>query len=385
MSALVGAGTKDLDNKFTGIIMGDIGRKLDDDQISYYESGLFGYSKGNQAFGFRTDGTAFIGQASGARIEINGQNGFIESSNYRTTNGTEGMRIDLKEGHIDAYNFKLSSAHIWMNAFPQSTNSAPNKDNCYMLIQGEDLSPIFTIGNEYVSEDKRYSIGGITITNYGLKAMGSTIALVNSFRATMVYNPNTISLGHNLVISNFKQTTVNGHSVWINEIYDISKSEYDNETLYISKYDNSTEWYLFDQDTLNNILSLDMGASGNFITIDSSKVYKKSEIVISSYETRPYYLVINRPYTLETPIQITTKKTGFIIRDTGEIECFNANIQGKINASNITANLLTTEKVVVEDNDWNIELTVIENRPCIYVTKDNDTGGIYTKTLYLDT
>jgi hypothetical protein len=51
MSALVGAGTKDLNNKFTGVIMGDIGQKLDDDQISYEESGLFGYNKGNQAFG----------------------------------------------------------------------------------------------------------------------------------------------------------------------------------------------------------------------------------------------------------------------------------------------------------------------------------------------
>jgi hypothetical protein len=49
---------------------------------------------------------------------------FIQSNNYiSTTEATDaipasGMKIDLNAGHIDAYNFKLTSAGIQMNSNP---------------------------------------------------------------------------------------------------------------------------------------------------------------------------------------------------------------------------------------------------------------------------
>ena len=103
LSAMLGAGTKNNQNQFSGVLMGDI-TKADSDITR--ESGLFGYHEGGQSFGFKTDGTAFIGKKGAGRIEFNGNNGFIQSGNYKSKEA--GMRIDLANGSIDAKNFTIN-------------------------------------------------------------------------------------------------------------------------------------------------------------------------------------------------------------------------------------------------------------------------------------
>lgn len=67
----VGAGTKDSQNRFTGVVMGkDSGQN---------KVGLYGYQAGVNTFGLMEDGTAFFGASSGGgRIEINGKSGSIK-------------------------------------------------------------------------------------------------------------------------------------------------------------------------------------------------------------------------------------------------------------------------------------------------------------------
>ena len=67
----VGAGTKDSQNRFTGVVMGkDSGQ----DKV-----GLYGYQEGVNTFGLMEDGIAFFGASSGGgRIKINGKSGFIK-------------------------------------------------------------------------------------------------------------------------------------------------------------------------------------------------------------------------------------------------------------------------------------------------------------------
>lgn len=67
----VGAGTKDSQNRFTGVVMGkDSGQ----DKV-----GLYGYQAGVNTFGLMEDGIAFFGASSGGgRIEINGKSGSIK-------------------------------------------------------------------------------------------------------------------------------------------------------------------------------------------------------------------------------------------------------------------------------------------------------------------
>ena len=165
LSNLVGAGRKNDDNSFSGVLMGDIDKTgIDNTNGGVFSNphtglGLYGFHNGLQSFGFNVDGTAFIGKAGGGRIAFDGNQGFIYSANWLNSDsfqtedgrintskafpsasdnshfrtigkGSEGMAIDLRNGHIDAYDFKLSSKGIQLNASP--------KDNESYFIIGDD-------------------------------------------------------------------------------------------------------------------------------------------------------------------------------------------------------------------------------------------------------
>lgn len=98
------AGKKNGDNTFSGVVLGDWTPTNSDSSLTA-GTGLFGYDKGEQSYGFRDDGTAFIGKSSAGRIEFYGDRGIIESSNY---GNNAGMSINLKEGEINAHNFDLN-------------------------------------------------------------------------------------------------------------------------------------------------------------------------------------------------------------------------------------------------------------------------------------
>lgn len=154
LSNLVGAGKKNDNNEFSGVLMGDIDKSDIDNTDGgvlfnpHTGMGLYGFHNGSQSFGFNVDGTAFIGKAGGGRIAFDGNQGFIYSANWlrsfekngqinitdafpisgetdiRTIGkGSKGMAIDLYNGRIDAYNFKLSSEGIQLNSSPISGES----------------------------------------------------------------------------------------------------------------------------------------------------------------------------------------------------------------------------------------------------------------------
>ena len=94
LAAQIAAGTKDSKNTFTGVLMGSVSEKDTDDSTP--KSGLYGYHQGALSFGFKEDGTAFIGKSGRGRIEFNGNNGTITSSNWTTNN--LGMHLNLDTG-----------------------------------------------------------------------------------------------------------------------------------------------------------------------------------------------------------------------------------------------------------------------------------------------
>lgn len=149
MSTMVGAGKKESDNSFSGVLMGDVELGKDGIDTGYNDIlnegrhsglGLYGFHHGEQSFGFNVDGTAFMGKSGGGRIAFDGNHGFIYSQNWikgnfgegkgpfniaedRTTvtlnEGDAGMAIDLQNGHIDAYDFRLTSKGMDLNANPE--------------------------------------------------------------------------------------------------------------------------------------------------------------------------------------------------------------------------------------------------------------------------
>lgn len=126
LSQMVGAGYKDDENRFNGVLMGNVSIALaseaatavakDEDLIKGNTrpegtTGVYGFHQGAPSFGLMDNGTAFFGKAGGGQILIDGNSSTIQSYKYR--NGTEGgktegfkpkqqgMCIDLDNGWID--------------------------------------------------------------------------------------------------------------------------------------------------------------------------------------------------------------------------------------------------------------------------------------------
>lgn len=93
MSTMVGAGKKDVNNTFTGVLMGDVAAGAGFDNRNHSGIGIYGFHQGEQSFGFNVNGTAFIGKAGRGRICMDGNKGTIQSGVY--TKNSAGMLIDL--------------------------------------------------------------------------------------------------------------------------------------------------------------------------------------------------------------------------------------------------------------------------------------------------
>lgn len=93
-AAQVGAGFKDNQNRFTGVIMGT---------NNAGSQGLFGFDKGEQSFLLNAlNGSAIFGKENGSQIIIDpsSNKALIKSGNYNTTTDPGGMQIDLSTPEI---------------------------------------------------------------------------------------------------------------------------------------------------------------------------------------------------------------------------------------------------------------------------------------------
>jgi hypothetical protein len=150
MSTMVGAGKKNENNAFDGVLMGDIVAGANFDPYNASGIGLYGFNDGAQSFYFGVNGTAFLGKSKAGRINFDGNNGFIYSqqwlNSFRNDDGSyadhfinkplsdgtlvkglkpgkAGLAIDLQAGHIDAYDFKVTSKNIYLNSNPDDTKN----------------------------------------------------------------------------------------------------------------------------------------------------------------------------------------------------------------------------------------------------------------------
>lgn len=103
LAARIAAGKKNSDNTFSGVIMGDWGEKTNEESINK-TTGLYGFHKGKQSFGFKEDGKAFIGKSGNGRIIFDGDKSTITSNRYAHNGGNYGMELDFDDGRIKAKN-----------------------------------------------------------------------------------------------------------------------------------------------------------------------------------------------------------------------------------------------------------------------------------------
>jgi hypothetical protein len=89
---MVGAGRKETDNSFSGVLMGDIREGSGSGTI---DTGLYGFHQGSASFGFNIDGTVFLGKNGKGRISFDGNYGYIQSALW---NGSKGLSGIVKQG-----------------------------------------------------------------------------------------------------------------------------------------------------------------------------------------------------------------------------------------------------------------------------------------------
>ena len=165
MSTMVGAGKKDVNNTFTGVLMGDVAAGAGFDERNHKGIGIYGFHQGAQSFGFNVDGTAFIGKAGRGRICMDGNKGTIESGVYEKYSA--GMQIDL-DGR-DSYSASLF-AYGSGGAFELNTDS----NSALLEIRStpdKDGNILFHIGK---GEDKKFYIQS---DNYDDSSKGTKIDL----------------------------------------------------------------------------------------------------------------------------------------------------------------------------------------------------------------
>ena len=157
-------------------MMGDLSKSKSSNDLN--QTGLFGFHQGVLSFGFKSDGSAFIGKAGSGRIEFDGTNSTIMSAGYKS--GT-GMKIDLINNTIHAKNgFTLETDTIYFSDTPRQSSFASsdgtvsvsavlNLNNNFMVssngdlyangayISGEIHSDIGEIGGWIINEYSIYS------------------------------------------------------------------------------------------------------------------------------------------------------------------------------------------------------------------------------------
>lgn len=107
----IGAGKKNTNNQFTGVVMGQDSAQTDNGDIEG-QIGLYGYRDGVTTFGLKTDGTAFFGaQSTGGQIRLDGYAGIIAGGGVtvngdNVTSASNGMYIRLANKNTDGNNTK---------------------------------------------------------------------------------------------------------------------------------------------------------------------------------------------------------------------------------------------------------------------------------------
>lgn len=94
LSSKVVAGKKNLDNTFSGVMMGDWESKADAD---FAGIGLFGFRNGKASFGFNNNGTAFIGESGRGRLIFNGKQSVIKNDGNTMILDFDNSSIKIKK------------------------------------------------------------------------------------------------------------------------------------------------------------------------------------------------------------------------------------------------------------------------------------------------
>lgn len=218
LAAKVAAGKKNDDNTFSGVMMGDwSGNDTSSAEGAITKNtGIYGFQKGVASFGFRDDGTAFIGKPGKGRLEFDGDKSIIQSNTFAL--GYGGMSLDFDAGLIEMYEPGLShndkNNHIKINVKEETTpftigGSTPkfkvNWDGTIYasdgIFEGKITSTEGEIGGWEIGETTLTG-GGVTLKSSDGSITGASIYGANIYTGALHgNNTNLIDLDGYLTVS----------------------------------------------------------------------------------------------------------------------------------------------------------------------------------------
>ena len=331
LSAMMGAGIKNEDNTFSGIVMGDMGKVSDNfDPNNKSGIGLYGLDHGAQSYGFNVDGTAFIGKSGKGRINFDGINGTITSGNYEED--VAGMQIDLDDPFLKAYGDAGS--------FEMDLSK---EDKSLLLIKGYDinniLQPLFNVGTEdYFLRSVDFSKDNYTGVDFNLadgKLTGYNFELYTANRiADGLISSITVASNGNPYFKIHHASLETYENVPVFKIYEPNTYYYFNldEELELDKSTEYTEgrvYYNSDGRALNIVDKKKVyGKYGNeFFFLNESEKTSDFELVPSFVENIQYYseknleskiTVINEAYAYEPNKYYTISENNTYVVDSSE-------------------------------------------------------------------
>lgn len=147
LAAMLGAGRKNSDNTFSGVLIGDI-KKGSDLESANTLTGVYGFQNGKVSYSLTEDGRATLGANDNGQIIIDSSESSIKTKGYDTT-GSSGMKIDLNSGELDIRNNDHESLiHL----------SAGLSNDPYFLIRTQDKKDLIKVDdNNYYLQSYNYS------------------------------------------------------------------------------------------------------------------------------------------------------------------------------------------------------------------------------------
>lgn len=207
LSTMIAAGTKDSDNKFTGVMMGDWSAKGDE---SLDAPGMYGYNKGAQTFGFKTDGTGFIGRSGRGRIQFDGNEAIISNADRSCYINLNPMHLDV--GLSRAENQSFSENFIYCRV--------PKTENEFTSLTDGVMGPNSWVREYFEDKNNDYFI---VDPNYGVLTTGGIIAKYGALGNWMISNEGMYQKSIDAYMYlGFDELDVNSSSQWSKDKVQVS-------------------------------------------------------------------------------------------------------------------------------------------------------------------
>ena len=149
---MIGAGVKNKDNSFSGVLMGQLSKAFQTDTI-----GLYGYDHGAQSFSFDVTGTATLGVSGQGQIKFDGNKGTITSGNYieptlDAPNTGLGMKIDLDDSFMNVFG---SAGQIKLNAMAKEDGGS--MDSLFKIVSADGNILMDVSDDGYVIQSNNFT------------------------------------------------------------------------------------------------------------------------------------------------------------------------------------------------------------------------------------